>query len=402
MNEPMVSFPRLLAVLVLLLVSGSAWAEHIQTYSFNGSGGAAPDGGLIVDAGGNFYGTTGAGGVANAGVVYEMSSSNGRVAETVLYSFSGGTDGANPVGNLVFDGAGNLYGVTANGGAFNMGTVFELSPTLPGSAWAETVLYSFQGGSSDGAHPVAGVVLDGSGNLYGTTSFGGTVCENGCGTVFELAPPAVQGNPWTESMLHFFQGSDGALPMAPLIFDQAGNLYSTTYLGGVFQVGTVFELLPPTEQGGMWTETILHSFNNKAGNFPQAGLALAPNGALCGTATEGGTGRQGLVFALTPPSNSGGLWNYIVLHNFSGPDGATPVAGVTLGSGNTLYGTTRSGPEGGIAFQITFSHGSWVEATLYSLGGLPMAGVTLYKGALYGTTEVGGFKNDGVVYRLSP
>jgi uncharacterized repeat protein (TIGR03803 family) len=252
----------------------------------------------------------------------------------------------------------------------------------------------------DGANPVAGVILDTSGNLYGTTSAGGTVCENGCGAVFELTPPSIQGGAWTESILHFFQVSDGALPMAPLIFDQIGNLYGTTYLGGTFQVGTVFELSPPSVQGGVWTETVLHSFNNKAGNFPQAGLTLAANGVFYGTTSAGGTGRAGLVFGLEPTSTPGSSLRYIVLHNFGGSDGGVPVAGVTLGGASTLYGTTRAGPAGGIVFQMSFAHGTWTETVLYTLGGLPEAGVTLYKGALYGTTSEGGFKNEGVVYKL--
>ncbi|MGO9123603.1 MAG: choice-of-anchor tandem repeat GloVer-containing protein [Terriglobales bacterium] len=168
---------------------------------------------MVVDAVGNFYGATFLGGSANVGVVYEISpTSNGKATEAVLYDFTGSNgDGANPIGGLIFDKAGNLYGVTQNGGAFEVGTVFELSPPAsPGGAWAETVLYSFQDSPSDGAYPVAGVIFDASGNLYGTARYGGIYapsCDFGCGVVYELTPPSAGGQPWAESILYAFQGS---------------------------------------------------------------------------------------------------------------------------------------------------------------------------------------------------
>ena len=234
--------PALYCFLTLLIVpvfAGSAFAQHERAFFFSGADGSSPSGGLVVDAEGNFYGSTALGGTDDLGVVYEIGpTSNGGAAETVLYSFTGSNgDGANPTGNLIFDSTGNLYGVTQYGGTGN-GAVFELSPpSSPGGDWAETVLYSFQGGPSDGAGPMAGLVLDGAGNLYGTGFHGGIDAEpcddGGCGVVYELTPPSVPGSPWTESVLYMFQGNtSGGNPMAPLIFDQAGNLYGTTFIGG--------------------------------------------------------------------------------------------------------------------------------------------------------------------------
>jgi len=161
------------ALAAILLLAGTAWAQHEQAYPFNGANGAYPQGGLIVDGAGNFYGSTFRGGPSNLGVVYEMSpTANGKATESVLHTFQGGSDGANPIGNLVFDNAGNLYGVTEKGGVLNFGTVFELSPPSQGSSWTETVLYSFQGGPSDGTYPEAGLVFDEAGNLYGTPPAG--------------------------------------------------------------------------------------------------------------------------------------------------------------------------------------------------------------------------------------
>ncbi len=179
----------------------------------------------------------------------------GGWTERVLYSFGNTPDGAIPVVGLIFDATGNLYGATTEGGTHGDGTVFELTPT-GGGGWTERVLYSF-GNTPDGAYANAVLIFDGAGNLYGTTELGGA---NGpYGTVFELTPTA--GGGWTEKVLHSFaNGTDGARPLASVIFDAAGNLYGTTTEGGTNRDGTVFELTPTA--GGGWTETLLHSFNN--------------------------------------------------------------------------------------------------------------------------------------------
>lgn len=205
----------------------------------------------------------------------------------IIYNFQSGTGGQAPYSNLIADKSGNLCGTTVDGGAssgLGVGVVFELSP-VDGN-WSETVLYAFQGGG-DGANPWSGLLLDTSGNLYGTTAGGGgaTTCEGGCGTVFELSPPAISGEAWTETVLYRFQGgSDGSGPWyASLIFDKAGNLYGTTRFGGAStsSLGTVFELSPPTGGGNSWTETILHSFTGSGdGASPLSGLLLGKGGIL--------------------------------------------------------------------------------------------------------------------------
>ncbi len=210
----------------------------------NCADGWIPSAGLIFDAAGNLYGTTGLGGTDGVGTVFELTRAGGGWTEQVLYNF--GTDGAYPGGGLTFDSAGNLYGTTGEGGIHILGTVFELTPTV-GGGWTETVLHNF-GSGTDGAYPGAGVTFDAAGNLYGTTQYGGTYnsCSGGCGTVFELTPTA--GGGWTEQVLLNFNGTGGANPYAGLIFDGAGNLYGTTQFTydncSGFYCGTVFELMP--------------------------------------------------------------------------------------------------------------------------------------------------------------
>jgi uncharacterized repeat protein (TIGR03803 family) len=372
-------------------------AQHLEQFDFSGSNGKTPSGGVTADASGNFYGVTSAGGEFKAGVVYEIGPAPSGAPETVLHSFSGSNgDGANPIGDLIFDGVGNLYGVTQFGGSSDFGTVFELSPpSSPGGAWTETVLYSFQGIPSDGAQPVAGLAFDSAGNLYGTTSRGGVdnaYCDGngGCGTVFELSPPSLPGGAWTETVLCFFQGEqDGNEPMGGVIFDQAGNLYGTTYLGAYNDGngGTVFELSPPSGPGGAWSETTLLTLKSADGGRPEAGLTLGPGGALFGTASSGGLYGGGTVFKLEPPSSPGGHWSFGAVYNFA-PNAGVPAASITFDNPNTLYGTSSGGDGGGV-YQISTSGGT-VTYTYYYLGTGTTAGVTLYNGALYSTSVAGG------------
>src|ERR1019366_9536867 len=215
--------------------------------------------------------------------------------EQVLHSFGNGTDGANPQAGLIVDAAGNLYGTTVGGGTYGYGTVFELTPNGSGG-WTEKVLYSFcsQAYCPDGSEPYAGLIFDAVGNLYGTTLDGGTNWFGG--TVFELTPAG--GGSWTETVLHSFNknGTDGANPYAGLIFDAVGNLYGTTEEGGTYGYGTVFELTPAA--GGVWTEKVLHNFNNNGtdGGTPYAGLIFDAARNLYGTTAGGGTYYSGTVF----------------------------------------------------------------------------------------------------------
>ncbi|MGA2904008.1 MAG: choice-of-anchor tandem repeat GloVer-containing protein [Candidatus Korobacteraceae bacterium] len=252
---------RALAIFAVTLLVTSTWAatrewneKVLHSFNNNGVDGAEPYAGLIFDAAGNLYGTTGNGGVNAGGTVLELTpAGGGNWAETVLYSFcsqTNCTDGANPSASLIFDAAGNLYSTTDAGGTYGDGTVFELTPTA-GGGWTEQVLHSFNNNGTDGAYPYAGLIFDATGNLYGTTLNGGTYqcVDEGCGTVFELTPTA--GGGWTEQVLHNFgNGTDGFWPYAGLILDAAGNLYGTTQLGGTggncggYGCGTVFELTP--------------------------------------------------------------------------------------------------------------------------------------------------------------
>jgi uncharacterized repeat protein (TIGR03803 family) len=238
-------------VVFRLLPNGSGgWAETVL-YSFScGADGALPFAGLISDDAGNLYGTTYQGGKANkscqygCGVVFELSpSSSGTWTETVIYSFNGGSDGSNPVGGVAMDAAGNLFGTTANGGPDNYGTVFKLTPRS--GAWEEILLHTFTGGS-DGAYPYAGVTLDSADNVYGTAESGGNTNDclggGGCGVVFKFARV---GGKWKETVLHAFTGrSDGEIPEAPLKLGRDGNLYGTAVFGGAFGGGTVFRVTP--------------------------------------------------------------------------------------------------------------------------------------------------------------
>jgi uncharacterized repeat protein (TIGR03803 family) len=302
---------------------------------------------------GNLFGTTLAGGHRGAGTVFEVLPTKTGGVETVLYRFK--HDGLLPYGDLALGPSiGNhfaLYGTTNAGGAYGGGTVFEVLHE-GGLIWKVTGLYSFHADSlTDGSFPFGGVTIDAAGNLYGTTDGGGTY---GSGTVFELSPTA--GGSWVEKVLHAFEsnGTDGGLPTGGLILDAAGNLYGTTASGGAYNSGTVFELTPAGE--GNWTETVLHNFNDDGmdGFGPRASLIFDTAGNLYGTTILGGTYGYGTVFELTPAG--GGIWTETLLHSFAGSpdDGANPVAGLVIGTSGILYGTTNVGGtyHYGTVFQI--------------------------------------------------
>lgn len=262
---------------------------------------------------------------------------------TYLHSFTGIPDGANPVAGLVSDKTGALYGVTSQGGAYGQGTVFKLTPpTTMGGPWSETILHSFNGGSPGF---LAGLVLDQSGALYGTVG-GGT---DGFGIVYKLAPPATPSGGWAFSVLYNFLGQDGAGPQGNLIFDDAGALYGTTYSGGVNNLGVVYELAPLHGMSAVWTETVLHSFAGEPtdGSSPAAGLVFdKKNRVLYGTTSAGGVSPPapsapvGTVFMLSPSGSK--RWTETILHTFLGIDGSyegkDPDAPLVLDSSGALYG----------------------------------------------------------------
>jgi hypothetical protein len=299
------------------------------------------------------------------GIVYELSppvQKGGDWTETVLYNFQGNTDGQLPIGDLVFDKQGNLYGATQYGGGFgscnapfdqHCGTVFELSPPkTKGSKWTEKVLYGFKGGT-DGANPNGGLVFDTNGGIYGTTEIGGDLqgeCQpNGCGAVFTLAPPATKGGAWTNKMLHRFNGQDGAAPLAGVVFGGNGSLYGTDSAGGKTGWGAVFELGKPSGKIRSWTETVLHSFRDgNDGANPAAGLVFDARGNLYGT-TNIATSQsaRGNVFELKPPGQKGGNWAFSVIYTFKViPDGERPGSDLVFDAAGDLYGTTQDGGSG--------------------------------------------------------
>jgi uncharacterized repeat protein (TIGR03803 family) len=279
--------------------SGS-WTEK-TLFNFDNIDGAFSVGGLIFDSGGNLYGTTEYGACDGDGSVFELSpDEDGGWTEELLTDFGLGRRPSNPgFESLIRDAWGNLYGTTINGGKYGWGTVFEVSPNGRGG-WTKKVLHDFEN-SSDGANPNAGVTFDAYGNLYGTTFVGGA---DGLGTVFELSPPAESGGAWTETVLYSFglSNADATNPDSGVTFDAHGNLYGATPSGGTNFAGAVFELSPPAESGGAWTETVLHSFGSSPadGRNPYAGLILDREGNLYGTTQSGGTGNAGTVFEIIP------------------------------------------------------------------------------------------------------
>jgi uncharacterized repeat protein (TIGR03803 family) len=253
------------------------WGATVLYAFSGGADGAAPRyGDLNFDQAGNIYGTTPAGGSGNNGVVYEMMRSGGGWTEQPLYTFSG-PDGSQPFAGIIFDKAGNMYGTTAQGGANGYGTVYELSPS--GGGWTEKVLYSFQNGS-DGSYPIGGLIFDQSGNLYGAVDNGGS---GGGGTVFELTP---SGGGWNYNLLYSFAGGAQCGPRASLVMDGSGNLYGTTYCNGANNKGSIFKLAP---SAGAWTQTSLYDFTGDIdGAAPISNVIFDSAGNLYGTASRGG------------------------------------------------------------------------------------------------------------------
>jgi uncharacterized repeat protein (TIGR03803 family) len=414
-----------LAVLAMILFAAQAAASQEQVlYSFFDIGGTvSPAAGLITDAAGNLYGTTIYGGSNGNGMVFELSPAGSAWQLTVLHSFNpDGIDGFFATAGLVFDAAGNLYGTTQFGGngactnGFGCGTVFELSPTASGT-WTETILHNFQG--TDGWEVHAGLTMDAAGNLYGTTTNGGTYSQ---GTAYELSPSA--SGTWTLKTLHHFTGgSDGGVPYGNLSLDPAGNVYGMTSAGGgstaacKYGCGTVFELSPTNAADGHWTGRLLHNFSKGSadGRYPSGGLVFDAAGNLYGmTGAGGGNGHlnAGIVFELT--IGSSGKWTEKVLHNFNqtAMDGMNPSGSLIFDASGNLYGATLSGGSGhqGTVFKLTpAASGGWTETILHNFsnngadGFNPVAGpIFNASGNLFGTTGQGGSYNQGAVFEITP
>jgi uncharacterized repeat protein (TIGR03803 family) len=395
----------LTVVLLVTSASAAATARVLHGFKNNGIDGADPQAGLIFDAAGNLYGTTFGGGAYGVGTVFELTPvADGGWTETVLHDFqNNGVDGVQPQASLILDAAGNLYGTTGSGGTYySGGTVFELMHES-GGGWTEKILHNFNG--TDGQNPCSSLLFDTAGNLYGTTQQGGAYSY---GAVFELTPKA--DGSWKETALHNFNrnGRDGYEPLAGLVSDAAGNLYGTTGLGGSHDGGIVFELISTTT--GVWTERILRSFNGTDGAVPSGNLILDAAGDLYGT-TEGGGHNDGIVFELTP--KTGGGWEETVLFRFTKgrAGGRTPLGGLVFDAAGRLYGTTidRGLDDGGTLFELGRSAGGWEEGILHQFDGRlkvgdePYAGVIVdAAGNLYGTTSGGGPHGGGAVFEIVP
>jgi len=350
---------------VVRLVRGStAWAEDV-IYSFTARGdGYQPSAGLIADRSGALYGTAALGGAGSAvGTVFKLTPSGTTWKETTLHAFSqAGKDGLVPSSSLIADAAGDLYGTTRNGGGstrcngivFGCGVVFELKPVPHAGTYTEIILHRFAGGN-DGANPVAGLLQDGTGALFGTTTLGGAY---GGGVAFKLIPPKIAGGAWVEYAIRYFTGgADGGQPRGTLVADALGNLYGTTSSGGkgsLLATGTVFRLAP--EEGSIvhYTFTSLHEFAGEPGDgsFPIAGVVLGQGGVIYGTTRDGGPGYDGTVYELNPPAKAGGTYASRILHGFGSLAGDTmfPLGGIArdvygnlFGAGNTGVGKTIDG-----------------------------------------------------------
>ena len=385
--------------LAIVLASVAVASRSMQAQTFTllytftgGTDGSTPLGGVILDAAGNLYGTTSQGGnlacSLGCGTLFKVDAAGNH---TVLYSFAGtgAGDGQYPNAALVRDAAGNLYRTTVGGGASGYGTVFKLDTT-----GKETVLHSFSGATGDGASPYGGVVRDGQGNLYGTTEAGGT---SNCGTVFKLDTTG------QETVLYSFTGTagDGKSPFAGVVRDGHGNLYGTTQAGGVFNYGTVFKL----DTTGK--ETVLYSFAGAGddGAQPMSALARDANGNFYGTTNTGGTGidgGNGVVFKL----DNTGRERVLCRFPWTGAKGIHPHGVVRDAQGN-LYGTTVF--HGAFGWGTVFKLAPTGKLTvLYNFtgsnadGGIPYAGVARDgHGNLYGTTSAGAL-GYGTVFKITP
>jgi hypothetical protein len=346
-----------------------------------------------------------------------------QAREVVIYNQTSSTLG--PAYELVADGDGTLYGIADEGGV-GYGSVYSLTPPAKGqTAWTETVLYSFQGGT-DGTYPLATLTPDGQGGFFGSTTEGGTgTCPlfyglPGCGTVFDLTPPAQGQTAWTKTILYNFQGgTDGNQPVSRLLMDPAtGVLYGVTYLGGSYAAGTVFALTPPGEGQTEWTETVLHTFTGGSdGGYPFAYLIEDANGVLYGTATSGGVYGYGAAFAVTPPAPGQANWTESVIHSFGGwgfYDAGSPDAGFVADSSGNLYSTAADGGKdltnNGAVYELSPPSGGgtdWTETVLYSFtggkdGAIPANDILIDStGAIYSTTDAGG-KGNGTAFSLEP
>jgi len=392
-------------------------AMHAQTFSViytftGGTDGGGPSAGVTI-RGNTLYGTTSG---PTCGTVYQLTKAGSNWDFSTLAALP---NNCNPLARVVFGPDGHLYGTSGHGGTYTWGTVFKLTPQVgpcrdAACYWTVNDLHDF-GSGTDGQYPGLGdLIWDQQGNIYGTTAYGGAPnCGfSGCGTVYELTP---SGNGYTENVIYNFSGPDGEVPAAGLVFDNKGNLFGTTTGGGSTDAGTVFELTYVPGVG--WTERVIYDFPNvDDGGLPQGGLIFDSAGNLYGTTQGGGSGGGGTVFELSP---SGDTWTFKVLYSFNGWSSyCGPVATLTMDGAGNLYGTTICDGiyqyQGGNIFKLSNTENGWVYTSLHDFtvgtdGGWPVSNVSIdTDGTLYGTAQAGGDMNCGngsgcgVVWMIKP
>ena len=409
---------------ILAIVSPAQAQTLTVLHSFAGMDGESPVAGFTVHGSTGFYGTAAFGGSFGGkcgsngcGTVFQLTHRGANWTVLPIYSFQGGSDGANPRAGVIVGSDGSLYGTTALGGIGSCagygftgcGTVFKLTPPAAVCEtvlcpWTETTLYRFAG-LNDGANPWAGsLVFDPAGNLYGTTMDAGPL---GMGTVYELKQ--TNGN-WTLKVIYSFTGgNNGGRPYSGVILDGAGNLYGTTAGNGLF--GSLYKLTP---SGSGWTETILHSFQDaSAGFYPWGGLLLDASGNLYGTTFDGGSTDGGTVYELSPTS---GGWTFTTLYGgfcLSGPELGGSAASLVMDAAGSLYGTTMTSSgsctlQNGSVFKLTPSGDGWIYTSLHNFldltdGARPLGNVVLdANGNVYGTSSLDGVGGDGVAWEITP
>ncbi len=401
--------------LVILVISaavtppGAAAQMFKVLHTFTGPDGISPQAGLTMDRAGNLYGTTASGGLQNCppgppstcGTVFELIKTGPNWTFATLYKFQDKNDGFYPTSTPTIGSDGTLYGTTYNGfnGPSNTGTVFKLNHLCAASScvnWKKTTIYRFANNCCDGTNPAAGVTLDNSGNLYGTTYSGPSIF----GTVFKLSPEA--DGSWTESVLYRFHGLDGNSPNAPVLLDQYGDLLGTTISGGTTGGGTVYQLTPV---GNNWTEAVLHSFDPfTEGDDIYAGLTPDQAGNLYGATNSGSTCCPfGSVFELSPAQ--GGGWNLSQLYIFQNGQARYVYGNVVLDSAGNIYGVGWGGGKyyWGQVFKLTPTQNGWSYTDLHDFaddsdGANPYGLLLGPDGNLYGTAAAGGSGQCGALY----
>jgi uncharacterized repeat protein (TIGR03803 family) len=391
--------------LLTLMVGAGATGTTQVIHSFDEEGGEYPSTELVRDGAGNLYGSTVQGGEFGSGTVFRLTPDG---THSVLYSFTSGADGAQPYGGVTLDPQGSLYGtaVTGGGGACEGGCGVAYKLTNDGGIWTQTVLHSFTGGD-DGSGPGSGLTLDGDGNLYGMTPIGGAF---GVGVIYQLHPR--QNGTYAFKVIHAFTGGrDGSSGSAGrMIFDDAGNLFGVATVGGDFGQGVVFQMRP---LGTSWKFKTLYSFQGEPdAGFPYGGLVFDDAGNLYGTSYYEGAHDLGAVYQLKP--GPGGVWRERVLYSFQGgTDGANSISTLVFDQDGSLYGTTSEGGAPGcscgVIFQLTpGSQGHWTESVAYAFTGVP-DGAFAYNGMVgdgqgnfFGATVHGGEDDDGSIYQFTP